>query len=393
MKPEKKERSKWWFYVTVACAAILFYVLITHITPIYKWIAGFIGNFTPIIIGCVLAYIMNPLSRFLQKTLFKKIKNQTLGRALSVILSLIVFLSIMGFLIFIVIPQLFTSVTNLAGNLDFYIGRVRAIADQWNIAKYIDFDRLNDLSEDILHQAMNYITDNIESIANTTVNVGRTLVNWVLGFIISIYLLMAKDRIKAGFKSFLQMGVPASKYPGVAAFLKKGDAILVRYIVYSLIDALIIGVVNAVFMMIMGMSYNGLVSMAVALTNLVPTFGPVVGALIGAVILVLVKPVHALIFLIFTLVLQTIDGYVLKPKLFGNSLGISSLLVLISIIIGGNMFGIIGILVAIPAAAILDLLYREYAKPWIEKKKDHLSHREKRNGEEKAAEEIPEGGE
>ena len=113
-------------------------------------------------------------------------------------------------------------------------------------------------------------------------------------------------------------------------------------------------------MVIMGMPYVAIISAIVGVTNLAPTFGPMVGAIIGAFILVLVKPWYALAFLLFTLVLQTIDGYVIKPRLFGEQLGVSSVWILISLVIGGRLIGVAGILLAIPFAAIADFVYHDY---------------------------------
>jgi predicted PurR-regulated permease PerM len=109
--------------------------------------------------------------------------------------------------------------------------------------------------------------------------------------------------------------------------------------------------------------------MVVAVTNLIPTFGPIIGGAIGAFLLLLVEPWYALVFIIFTLILQNIDGYILKPKLVGDSVGVSGLWVLIGVIVGGKMFGIVGILLAIPGVAILDMLYGEFLLPWLEKDK------------------------
>ena len=125
-------------------------------------------------------------------------------------------------------------------------------------------------------------------------------------------------------------------------------------------------------MLVVGMPYVGLVSFVVAITNLIPTFGPIVGGVIGAFALVLVKPWYALAFLVFTLVLQTLDGYVLKPRLFGSSLGVSGLWILIGVIVGGRIFGVIGILLAIPGVAILDFIYRDYLLPWLEKRRRRI---------------------
>ena len=155
----------------------------------------------------------------------------------------------------------------------------------------------------------------------------------------------------------------------VLVALRRCNVILSRYIVFNLVDALIVGAVNAIFMSVLRLPYVGLVSFFIGVTNLIPTFGPVIGIALGAFVLVLVKPWHALIFIIFSLVLQLLDSYLLKPRLFGDTLGVSSLWILVGIIVGGRMFGITGILLAIPAVAILDFLYKEHLLPWLEQRR------------------------
>ena len=135
------------------------------------------------------------------------------------------------------------------------------------------------------------------------------------------------------------------------------------------LDALIVGVANAVFMALMGMQYIGLISVVVAVTNLIPTFGPIIGGAVGGFILLLVQPVHALIFIAFTFVLQFLDPYFIKPKLFGNTLGVSGLLILMSVLVCGRIWGIPGILIAIPLAAIVDFVYSEGILTALEKRK------------------------
>ena len=138
------------------------------------------------------------------------------------------------------------------------------------------------------------------------------------------------------------------------------------------------------------MQFAGLVSVVVGATNLIPTFGPVIGGAIGAFVLLLVKPMHALAFLIFTVVLQTLDGYIIKPKLFGNSLGVSGLLILVSIVVMGNIFGVVGILLSIPVAAILDFIYRDAFLPWLEERGERRQRLSAEKEAKDAADELPE---
>jgi predicted PurR-regulated permease PerM len=158
-------------------------------------------------------------------------------------------------------------------------------------------------------------------------------------------------------------------YKNSGEFFDKCNKILIRYISFDIIDGLIVGVVNAIYMLIAGLPYAVLISVIVGITNLAPTFGPIVGAVIGGFILVLVNPWYALWFLVFTIILQTVDGYILKPRLFGESLGVSPLMILISIILGGRLFGVVGILLAIPFAAIFDFIWKDFILKKLEERK------------------------
>ena len=128
------------------------------------------------------------------------------------------------------------------------------------------------------------------------------------------------------------------KADGVMEFIRRCNAILMSYLGLSLLESLIVGVINALFMLLCGMQYIGLISVIVAVTNLIPNFGPIIGGVIGAFILLLVNPIHALMFIVSCIVLQFVDGYILEPKLFTGSLGVSGLLILIAGIVLGDIF-------------------------------------------------------
>ena len=206
---------------------------------------------------------------------------------------------------------------------------------------------------------------------------GKEVFQWVVAFILSVYLLFGKEKLKKGSVRLIKAIFGDRRADEIITLFGRCNGICNRYVVFNILDALLVGTLNAIFMSVTGMQYAGLVSIVVALTNLIPTFGPIIGGVTGAFILLMVKPVHALIFLIFTLVLQFCDGYIIKPRLFGDSLGISGLWILVAILAGGSMFGIAGILLAIPAAAIIDLLYGEYLLPWLEARRSGKAGHEK----------------
>ena len=366
---DKLKGKAWYSNAMAACIAVLVYVLLSHIPGVLGAVKQFIGYFKPVIMGCIIAYIVNPLQNFFFNRVFTKLKPEKLRNVLSILLAFLLVVLFLVFSLFILIPQLVDSVQLFANNLDGYIASVSDFLESWGVSKRtLDLSSLISSSETLLDTIAGIIRDNISNILSFSANAGKGLFRWVIAFILSIYFLAAKRSLKEGLSILLQALFRPERYSGAVNFLYKCDRIFNRYIVFNILDSVIIGVANAIFMTVMGMEYTGLVSFLVALTNLVPTFGPVVGAGIGAFILLMVKPMDALFFLIFTLVLQTCDGYIIKPKLFSDSLGVSGLWILVGIIVGGNMFGVVGILLAIPVVAILDFTYNSYLLPWLKER-------------------------
>ena len=369
-----KQERRWQSYAIALCLAVILYVFMMRFGELWAILKSFFGFFTPVILGCVIAYLINPLSMFLSKYVFGFIKKKI--RLRTVLSNLLAFLVIILFLVFALwtlIPQIIESIKTFSGNLDGYMEKLNDIIDDLGIPKdLLHIEEFISSSENLLNKLLSYLESNITNILSASVTAGKSVFRWLVAFIMSIYLLADKDRLKAGASRLLSAVMGGKAFSGFSGFLAKCDKICSRYVIFNIIDSFIVGFANALCMTVAGMQYVGLVSFCVAITNLIPTFGPVVGAVIGAFILLMVKPMHALIFLIFTLVLQTLDGYVIKPRLFGTSLGVSGLWILIAIMVFGGMFGVAGILLAIPAVAIIDLIYNSYLLPWLEKRRRKL---------------------
>ncbi len=393
--------NKQWYSNTVAaCIAVVLYVALMNLSSITGALRTFYGYFSALVLGGVLAYTMNPLAMLFQRTVFRRVKKETLRWLLSVGLTVISLLLFIGFVLGTLIPQLYNSVATLIGNMKGYLESLQALIEKWGMADKIKLDQFVD-ADGIGKQITDYLMKNASGVVNTTAAAGKGLVKWGVALILSVYFLASKDAVKRNCKRLLRALVtpkqdkaaPAGEqntpeapmprteekaaegkptkdpYESVVKFLDRCNRILVQYISYSLLDAAIIGLTNSIFMTCLGMQYIGLVSLTVAVMNLVPTFGPLVGGLIGGFILLLVDPLDALIFILFTMVLQFIDGYVIKPKMFGGLLGVSGLLILAMIIVCGSMFGVVGILLAIPLASILDYVYEEGFLPYLERKR------------------------
>lgn len=349
---------------------VVMYVSLTHLGTILRAVGKFISFFSPVIIGVIIAYIVNPLAKFYEKILFKNTDPKKKRHMVSNILAFITFILFLALILYLLIPQLIGSIMFLADNLDSYLDATKHLLDDWGIAGSIEgLEEILNSSGDLLKKLLDLLTNNIDRIISGTASAGKSLLNVGIAFILSIYIISDKDKIKEGVKRLIAALLSSERYERLTGFVRKCDVILEQYVTHNFLDSLIVGVANSIFMVICRMPYVGLVSVVVALTNLIPTFGPIIGWVIGGFLLVLIKPWYALAFTLFTIVLQTADGYVIKPKLFGDTLGVSGLLILVGVIVGGRMFGIVGILVAIPGVAILDLLYKEFVLLRLEARK------------------------
>lgn len=384
MKKLKELLQKNWFaYTFAACVGVVLYVLLTHLSGIGNFFSAFKDVLSPVFCGAVMAYLMNPLCNSFERKLFGKVKKDKLRHSLAVITTVVLVMIAITLLFIALVPSLVKSVSVLFSNVPSYLENLESNIDKVsvNLEKFgLDMDQIESTIEKSLSDLFKVVPENIGTILSTSVSVGSSLFNLVIGFILAIYFLSGKEGFRSGFRRLRHAFMTDKAYQTHTVFWKKCHEILIRYIGFDVLDGIIVGIINALFMVIARMPYVSLISVVVGVSNLIPTFGPVIGAVIGAFILVLVDPMQALIFLIFTMVLQLIDGYILKPKMFGGSLGVPAAWILISIVVGGKIFGIPGIVLGIPFAAIISFVYEELVMPLLLKRK---AKREMQETEEK----------
>ena len=366
MKFNKDWLEKRWVAYTIAtCLAVILYVALIQFKDFANGFWRICGYFAPVGIGLVIAYVLDPLAVVLEKYVLKKIRKEASRRFWSVVLSLIVVIVFVVTLLLVLIPQVVDSVVTFVSNIDNYADAIQDLLEQLQeFTKQYNFDISNVViaGNDLLDNISSELPRTINRVINTSYHIGMGVFLGIIAFIMAIYFLLDKEKLIGGVARFFRAVLTDKAYGKCAGFWRKCNTIMVRYIACDLLDGLIVGSANLFFMALLGMPYAVLISVVVGVTNLAPTFGPILGAVIGAFILVLNNPWHALWFLIFTIIIQTLDGYILKPTLFGDQLGVSSVWILICIIVGGRMFGVGGILLAIPFAAIVDYLYQEWLK-------------------------------
>ena len=357
---------RWVPYTVATCSAVLLYLIFAHIHGLLAAIGGIFRFISPVFWGAILAYIIDALVVLYERAFFRRAKRPRAARRVAIILAIATILLLVALFLSALVPQLVTSVSALIGNLGYYAASLRDLLETVDVeiaGVTIDLSTFTEFGNRLLQNLTVLVQDNIGRIINTSYTIGKGFVNTVITFILAVYFLLDKERLLHVAKKLLQARLTPARYPRAVRFLRRCNRILIRFIACDLLDALIVAVVNFIFMRIAGLPYMLLLSVVVGAANLVPTFGPIAGGVIGALILLLVQPQGVLAFVIFTVILQTVDGYILKPNLYGDSLGVSSLWVLAAIVVGGRMFGAAGVLLAIPFAAISDFFFREYLWP------------------------------
>ena len=362
----------WAAYTFAICSGVILFLFLSNIDFLLKIFGGFYHVVYPVLIGIVIAYVLDPLVKFFETNIFWKLRKKSVARGLSVVITFSLIILFVTILLVAMIPQLISSIRMFLENLGSYsrslnrmLNNLRAFAAEHNV----DISNFTDSVGDVIGTVANHLPQSLNRLLNTTINYGVEIFNLIISFIIAIYMLMDKVRLLNGSKRLWKAITNEKSYQVSADFLGRCNSIMMRFIVFDLLDGLLIGILNSIFMLIVQYPYVPLISVIVGVTNLAPTFGPILGAAIGSLILFLINPWYSLVFLIFTIALQTVDGYVIKPRLFGDQLGVPSIWILIALIVFSRMWGFAGILLAIPFAAIIDFIYQDIILIRLESRK------------------------
>ena len=372
---KKALSNRWGAYAFAAVVGVVAYLTLTNLPAVEAWFSRVMAIVSPIIIGLILAYLIDLLVVFFENKVFKKIEKPRLRYALAVVVSILIVLLLISLFLWVVLPSMFASITNFISNAQNYSSQIEEklaelddFAAKYNI--HLNATKWTSNIYEHVEELISDLTKNLNWAMNTVLSVWNILVNLFIGIILAVYFIAGKKRLFRGVDKLRHAVLTDEQYEKHTQFLRRSNAIFSKYISYTIVEAICVGIANAIFMLIAGLPNVTLISVIVGVTNILPTFGPIVGGAMGAFILLVEDPMYAVIFVIFTCVLQTIDGYVVKPHLFGDSLGVPAVISLISIVIGGKIFGPIGILISIPFTAVCAILYHESLIPWLEKRKN-----------------------
>lgn len=361
--------------ITIILIGALIIKAVMDWTSIYSVIKYIINILSPFIIGFCFAFILNPLVKWVNNKIFKKdkFKNKNLSYYLSIALTYIVIIGLVIILLIFVIPQIYYSLVDLINIITeqyfIIVEKLNEAPDTWNNEQV---DKLIGLITSVVPELVGYIssftTNLIPLLYNTSLSVLMGLWNVILGVIVSIYMLADRDNLLRNFKRLMYAIIPPANSASIVKTGRESIDIFSRYVTGKTIDSLIIGIITFIVMCIFQLDFKLLISVFVGVTNMIPYFGPFIGGIAGFFILLIKTPLNALLFAVLILIIQQFDGLYLGPKILGESTGLKPLWVIFAIMIGGSLFGVIGMLIGVPTVAVISHILDIFINYRLEKR-------------------------
>jgi predicted PurR-regulated permease PerM len=371
-------------YFTIAAYSLVTAVvgiLIAAIIFNYKSVLYFCNEIliaiSPVIWGLSIAFILNPLMLKIEsklKFIEKKRPHRNLKRCISIFISFVIVVGFLTILLISAIPQLITSIQQILNNISSYLDTLQKFAekhlsdnkilDEWGI----DFEKIKDYVYDEVQNFRPYFEDFLVKMRDGTIAFAVGIKNFLIGCIVAIYLLFSKETLLAQFKKTIIAIFPTNAHYTILYVLSKTNNTFKKFLASNILDSILVAMVNFIAMRIFDMPYAVLISFIIGITNMIPFFGPFIGAIPSVFLIFVENPKQALIYAIIILAIQQFDGNILAPKLFGDSLGLPTFWILFAIFLGGGLFGFIGMVAFIPLFAVIYTLLKEYVTIKLQKK-------------------------
>ncbi|MFV0400929.1 MAG: AI-2E family transporter [Oscillospiraceae bacterium] len=377
----------------VAAAIILFGLLLVNLGNMFEGVKNILGYITTVLYGFVFAFLLNPMVKFYDRHIFSKVAKEKGGlrkkvrKGLSILLTYITTLALFFLFLLLVVPQLGRSLVDVRDQIPLWGGYLQNAYDS-----IIAFLENMPFSEDSESQALlrnitagilNALEDSLKNLSTwlgtwlegfvpkvwtAAASITTTLINAVLGLIISIYFLLDKEKLFAQLRKITAAVFPKRASDFLYGIAVDTNKVFSGFIIGKLIDSFLVGLICFAFMAFLHWDLAVLISVIVGVFNMIPYFGPIIGAVPGVVLLLLVDPVKGLIFLVFIILLQQFDGNIMGPKILGESTGLSPLMVIFAILFFNGVFGLIGMFIGVPLFSMIYLIIKRVVSRRLKQK-------------------------
>ena len=371
MKEKTRNWAKWIYWFLFAVAVIAVYKTLDNFNDILSFLGRLFGTLMPFFAGLLLAYLFYVPSKKLEK-LYSKVKViKKVSRQLAVFSVYIIAILIIFLIFKVVLPAVSTSVTELTNNFPGYYDSIMGFIDDIPEDSIISKDAIMDTINNIMNIdfASYFSTERIVEYLKTVVSAAQAIFSIFVAVVVSIYILLQRASILEFIKKFGKAVLQENTYETLAKYFTKTNEVFFKFISSQVIDGIIVGVITSIAMLIMNVKYAVLLGFMIGLFNIIPYFGAIVAVIIAVLITWVTGGLAQAIWVaIIITILQQIDANIINPKIVGNSLSLSPILVIFAVTVGGAYFKFLGMLLAVPVIAVIKLLICDYIDYKNEKK-------------------------
>ena len=369
------DRNDMYRAITIAVTVGMLLLVLNFFPGIRTFISKFFNLMTPFIVGFFMALMVRPIEVFLERFFREHAKmSDMLSKVVSVVLSVLLIIVIIVLFFVAVIPQITNSVITIGNSVNTYSREIREWFDK--ISSFISRDtdnRIIEAVENAVQQFLESLPGQIMTYVDKFIGSVSSFVNsmwqFILGLIISVYFLSGYDKIAGWTKRTIRAFLPEDTANSLIGVIHTSLSIFTKFVAGKSLDSIIIGLICLIGCLILGFEFPYLIAFIIGLTNMIPFFGPIIGAVPSIFILLFNNPWHALWFGIFIIVLQQFDGNFLGPKIIGEQLGLPSIMIIFSVIVGGGLLGVFGMFLGVPFFALIYTLIKDFVhKKELEKK-------------------------
>lgn len=360
----------------ILCAVVLFWGF-QNINDVTDGINSFISIISPFILGGAIAFIINVPMKKIEELVFKKSKMSQNGkRVIAYLITLIMLILVLALAMFVIIPEIVATMEKLVVQIPPAFNAAREyITDLFDSNAQISevIEKLNINFESLTKELIALLQNSASSLLNISFVVVGGLIggtfSFIIGFVFSVYLLFQKEKMAGQCKRVIYALLTEPKADRTIYIFKMANVTFSKFISGQCLEALILGVLFYIIMKIFAFPYALLISVLVGITALVPIIGPFVGCAVGALLILIVNPVRALVFILVFLIVQQLEGNLIYPRVVGSSIGLPPVWVLVSVTVGGGFFGVSGMLIFIPLCSVLYALFKEMVANKLSEKK------------------------
>ena len=373
-------------YFTIVIYGLMFVlgtILLVRIVGSFNNTVKLLGQalqvIAPFLVGAFIAFILYPLVRFFYRNLFKNtlhMKSDKLSKWLSILVTYVIAIGVIAILMVFILPQLYTSITDIVDRLPVWYNNLTTMVDNFENRHadlgFIDYNVINEHLTSLYPKIISYLTDTLANllpyVVNTSMAIVKGVVNLIISIMVSVYMISDHKNIFYQFKKLLYAVFPKQAADTARTICRESTNIFLKFMYGKAIDSVIIGIICFVCMNIFKFPYTVLISVIVGITNMSPYFGPYIGGVLGGIIIVIVNPVQVIFFAVMILVIQQFDGLFLGPKILGDSTGLKPLWVIFAIVVGGAMFGVLGMFLGVPTMAVICYILNIVVEHFLKKR-------------------------